>query len=123
MNCGIEKDSAATRIAGVTASVFFQPQNIHSMKKGIRNEKGTDWMPIALPRVMASMPEEDTRPWIGAPMAPKATVAVLANSAIAAEVRGEKPKPINMADTTATGVPKPAAPSKKAPKQKAIKRI
>src|SRR5471030_1872985 len=117
MNCGMEKDSAATRIAGSTASVFFQPQNIHSMKNGIMIEKGTDWMPIALPRVMASMPEEATRPWIGAPMASKATVAVLANRAMAAAVRGEKLRPISMADTTATGVPKPAAPSKKAPKQ------
>ncbi len=60
---------------------------------------------------------------IGAPMAPKATVAVLANSAMAAEVRGEKPRPISMAEHTATGVPKPAAPSKKAPKQKGISRI
>ena len=54
-------------------------------------------------------------------MAPKATVAVLANSAMAAEVSGEKPRPISMAAHTATGVPKPAAPSKKAPKQKGIR--
>ena len=60
---------------------------------------------------------------MGAPMAPKATVAVLANSAMAAEVSGEKPRPIIMALQTATGVPKPAAPSKKAPKQKQISRI
>src|ERR1700759_3360360 len=123
MNCGIEKDRAATRMAGVTAKVFFQPQNTQSMKKGIRKEKGTDWTPIALPRVMVSMPEEADRPMIGAPMAPKATVAVLANNAMAAEVRGEKPRPIIMAAQTATGVPKPAAPSKKAPKQKQINRI
>src|SRR5579883_639843 len=123
MNCGMEKDKAATRMAGVTAKVFFQPQNTHSMKKGIRKEKGTDWMPIALPKVAVSIPEEAERPMIGAPMAPKATVAVLANSAIAAEVRGEKPRPIIMAAQTATGVPKPAAPSKKAPKQKQINKI
>ena len=34
---------------------------------------------------------------------------------------GEKPKPINIAAVTATGVPKPAAPSKNAPKLKAMK--
>ncbi|MNN67833.1 hypothetical protein D3C81_1834890 [compost metagenome] len=33
---------------------------------------------------------------------------------------GEKPSPIRIAPVTATGVPKPAAPSKNAPKQKAI---
>lgn len=34
---------------------------------------------------------------------------------------GEKPRPMRIAAVTATGVPKPAAPSKKAPKQNAIK--
>src|SRR3569833_1071908 len=123
MNCGIAKDKAATRTAGVTAKVFFQPQNTHSMKKGIRNEKGTDWMPIALPKVTVSMPEEADRPMIGAPLAPNATVAVLAKSAMAAEVSGEKPRPIIMALQTATGVPKPAAPSKQAPKHKQLNRL
>jgi hypothetical protein len=37
-----------------------------------------------------------------------------------AAASGEKPKPISMAPVTATGVPKPEAPSKKAPKAKAI---
>ena len=35
---------------------------------------------------------------------------------------GRKPSPMRMAAETATGVPKPAAPSKKAPKEKAISR-
>ena len=35
---------------------------------------------------------------------------------------GEKPRPIRIAPVTATGVPKPDAPSKKAPKAKAISR-
>jgi hypothetical protein len=33
---------------------------------------------------------------------------------------GEKPSPIRIAAVTATGVPNPEAPSKKAPKQKAM---
>ena len=33
---------------------------------------------------------------------------------------GAKPRPISIAPVTATGVPKPAAPSKKAPKEKAM---
>jgi hypothetical protein len=46
----------------------------------------------------------------------------LAISDSPAAASGEKPSPINMAPVTATGVPKPEAPSKKAPKQKAISR-
>ena len=56
----------------------------------------------------------------GVPNAPKATGAVLAISDRPDAASGEKPRPIRMAAVTATGVPKPAAPSKKAPKQKAI---
>ncbi|MNL35303.1 hypothetical protein D3C87_1573280 [compost metagenome] len=54
------------------------------------------------------------------PSAPKATGAVLAISARPEAANGEKPRPIRIAPVTATGVPKPAAPSKNAPKQKAI---
>jgi hypothetical protein len=35
---------------------------------------------------------------------------------------GEKPIPMRMAAVTATGVPKPAAPSKNAPTEKAMRR-
>ena len=56
----------------------------------------------------------------GVPSAPKATGAVLAISDRPEAASGEKPRPISSAAVTATGVPKPAAPSKKAPKAKAI---
>ena len=56
----------------------------------------------------------------GVPSAPKATGAVLAMSDRPEAASGEKPSPISMAAVTATGVPKPAAPSKKAPRQKAM---
>ena len=59
---------------------------------------------------------------MGAPSAPNATVAVSARSDMPAAASGEKPSPISIAALTATGVPKPAAPSKKAPKQKAMSR-
>ena len=68
------------------------------------------------------MPVALASPWIGAPSAPKATGAVFAISERPEAARGEKPNPINIAAVTAIGVPKPAAPSKKAPKQKAISR-
>ncbi|MNG11738.1 hypothetical protein D3C84_953000 [compost metagenome] len=44
----------------------------------------------------------------------------MAISASPEAARGEKPRPMRIAPVTATGVPNPAAPSKKAPKQKAI---
>ena len=57
---------------------------------------------------------------IGVPSAPKATGAVLAISDRPEAASGEKPRPISIAAVTATGVPKPAAPSKKAPKLNAM---
>ena len=62
----------------------------------------------------------EARPWIGVPSAPKATGAVLAISERPEAASGEKPSPIRTAPVIATGVPKPEAPSKKAPKANAI---
>src|SRR3954464_7525139 len=55
-------------------------------------------------------------------MEPNATGAVFANTQMPAAWKGEKPRPLKIAAATATGVPKPAAPSRNAPKAKAIKR-
>ncbi len=55
-------------------------------------------------------------------MAPKATGAVLATRQTPAAYSGLKPSPASIAAVIATGVPKPAAPSRKAPKEKAISR-
>ena len=57
----------------------------------------------------------------GMPIEPKATGDVLANRQMAAALNGENPKPVNIAAATATGVPKPAAPSTNAPNAKPIK--
>ncbi len=59
---------------------------------------------------------------IGVPSAPNATGAVLAMSESPAAQSGEKPRPMRIAAVTATGVPKPAAPSKNAPKLNATSR-
>ena len=56
----------------------------------------------------------------GVPIAPKATGEVLAIRQMAAAWKGENPSPLNIAAATATGVPKPEAPSMNAPKAKAI---
>ncbi len=59
---------------------------------------------------------------IGVPNAPKATGAVFAISESPEAWSGENPRAISKPPVTATGVPKPAAPSTKAPKLKAIRR-
>ena len=69
-----------------------------------------------------SMPVTPDRAMMGVPSAPKATGAVLAMSDNPEAASGPKPRPMRIAAVTATGVPKPAAPSKNAPKEKAIRR-
>jgi len=57
------------------------------------------------------------------PMAPKATGAVLAIRHSPAAYSGLKPRPTSSAAVMATGAPKPAAPSRKAPKAKPTSNI
>jgi hypothetical protein len=56
---------------------------------------------------------------MGMAIAPKATGAVLATSAIDAALIGLKPSAISITALIATGVPKPASASISAPKQNA----
>src|SRR6266702_6305509 len=56
----------------------------------------------------------------GMPMDPNATGAVFASRQIDEAYSEEKPRPTIIAAATATGVPKPAQPSIKAPNAKAI---
>ena len=56
----------------------------------------------------------------GMPMDPNATGAVLASRQMPAAKNGSKPRPASIAPDTATGAPKPAAPSMKAPNEKAM---
>ena len=60
---------------------------------------------------------------IGMPSDPPATGNVFPTRPITEAASGGKPNPIMMAAHTATGVPRPAAPSKKALKAKAMSRI
>jgi hypothetical protein len=57
---------------------------------------------------------------IGVASAPKATGAVLAIRATAAAFTGLKPIAISITTVMATGVPKPASASSRAPKQNAM---
>ena len=57
------------------------------------------------------------------PSDPNATGAVFAINARTAAMIGSKPSPASIAAVMATGAPKPAIPSIKAPKQNATRRI
>ncbi len=57
---------------------------------------------------------------IGVASAPKATGAVFAIRATAAALTGRKPSAISITTVIATGVPKPASASSRAPKQNAM---
>ena len=58
---------------------------------------------------------------IGVPTAPQATGAVLAIKQSVAAWKGSKPRPMRNEPAIATGAPPPPVPSRKAPKQKAIR--
>ena len=57
---------------------------------------------------------------IGMPNPPNATGAVLASSASAAAYKGSNPSPAMREAVIATGAPKPAVASRRAPKTKVI---
>ena len=89
-------------------------------QNGTISEKMGSWRPTIALNTRASI---DVTPWsamIGVPSAPKATGAVLAMSDSADASSAGNPRPMRIAPVTATGVPKPAAPSKNAPKQNAM---
>ena len=65
-------------------------------------------------------PVISARVTIGTAIAPKATGAVLATSATEAALMGWKPSVMSITAVMATGVPKPASASSRAPKQKAM---
>ena len=73
------------------------------------------------PSVSGSSPVILASVVIGTAMAPKATGAVLATRATDAALTGRIPTAMSMTAVTATGVPKPASASSRAPKQKAMR--
>ena len=79
------------------------------------------WRPTMAPRVSGSRPVILASVVIGTAIAPNATGAVLATRATEAALTGRIPTAISMTAVTATGVPKPASASRRAPKQKAMR--
>ena len=96
-----------------------QPANAHTSQNGTITEKNGSCRPTIALRANRSSPVTLCSAMIGVPSAPKATGAVLAMSDRPDAASGGKPSPMRIAPVTATGVPKPDAPSKNAPKQNA----
>src|SRR5262245_49410164 len=119
-NCVTPNDNPQTRAAGQISLVARQPANAQISQNGTITENTGSWRPTMAPSASPSSPVAAVRPTIGVPSAPKATGAVLAISERPAAASGEKPRPIRIAPVTATGVPKPDAPSKQAPNANAI---
>ena len=83
-------------------------------------ETGAQIRPTHCDSVSSSMPVVPASVTTGMPIEPKATGAVFASKQMPAAKNGENPSPVSIAAATATGVPKPAAPSTNAPNANAI---
>ena len=113
-------ETAVTRTAGQTPSAPFQPEiKIVSQKGRIRVRTGSWWTTMR-PISTGSTPDVCPAVTIGMPMLPKATGALLASRQRLAAYSGWNPSPTSIPVVIATGAPKPAHPSRNAPKQNAI---
>ena len=119
-NCGIAKVTPVTRIAGQIPLTPFQPAKAQISQNGTSTEKNGSCRPTIADSASSSRPVTLASVMTGVPSAPYATGAVFAIRDRPDAASGEKPSPMRIAPVTATGVPNPAAPSKKAPKAKAI---
>jgi hypothetical protein len=84
------------------------------------SETGAQMRPTHADSSASGSPVVPASVTIGMPIDPNATGAVFASMQMPAAKNGEKPRPVSMAAATATGVPKPAAPSMNAPNANAI---
>ncbi|MDT4839406.1 hypothetical protein FQZ97_731960 [compost metagenome] len=110
----------ATSRAGQVSRMPRQPSIIATSQNGTMTDSSGSWRPAMAPILKASTPDTWPATMIGMPSAPKATGAVLAIRHRPAAYSGLKPRPTSRAAVIATGAPKPAAPSRKAPNEKPI---
>src|SRR4029453_13123395 len=121
-NCTRPKETPTVSAAGQTSKVALRPAIAQTSQKGISRAKKGSWRPTIALRVLTGSLVTPARVRTGVPRAPNATGAVLPISDSPAAGNGRKPSPISMAALIATGVPNPAEPSTKAPKQNATNR-
>ena len=95
---------------------------IVTKKPGTKTDRKGSCRPTILLIAMASIPLTCPPTRMGIPREPKATGDVLATKQRTAAYNGLNPSPTSIAAVIATGAPKPAAPSRNAPKEKPIRR-
>ena len=122
MNWVIANPPPETKIAGNVSLIPLKPSTINTIRNAIITVTRHKINDVFLPRVNASKSVKVAGTVTGIPIAPYAPPAMLATKQIAADCKGLKPKPTKIAAVIATGAPNPAAPSRKALNENAIKR-
>ncbi len=102
-----------------TSQVLRHEVSVATSQNGITSDRMGRILPAVALRALTSRSVTALSVRIGMPMPPQATGAVLAIRHSRAAWKGRKPRPTRNAAEIATGAPKPAAPSIRAPKQKA----
>src|SRR5205809_1408360 len=108
-------DAPTTRMAGSTSTVSDQLTIARTSQKGTMMPVMGRMRPIMALKSDSGRPDTAASVCTGVPIAPHATGDVLASRLSAAAWNGWNPNPIMKAPAIATGAPKPAAPSMKAP--------
>ncbi len=109
-----------TSAAGQTARTPRMPSTMPTRISGTNTASRGVWRPTIAPRSSFGRSVREASVTIGVAIAPNATGAVLATSATAAACSGLKPTAISITAVIATGAPKPASASSRAPKQNAM---
>ena len=114
----IANEPPATITAGQVSFTPRQPSIIAMIQKRTIMVRNGSWRPTIWPISKLSRPVTWPATRIGIPIAPNATGAVFTIRHRPAAYSGLKPSPTSSAAVIATGAPKPAAPSRNAPKEK-----
>ena len=114
----IANEPPATITAGQVSLMPRQPSIIAMIQNSTIMVRNGSWRPTIWPMAKLSIPVTWPATRIGMPIAPKATGAVLTIRHRPAAYSGLNPRPTSSAAVIATGAPKPAAPSRKAPNEK-----
>ncbi len=99
-----------------------RPSTSHTSTSGTTRASSGVWRPTTDATESSGSPVTWASVTTGVPIAPNATGAVLATSATTAARTGSKPRATSITAEIATGAPKPARASSRAPKQNATTR-
>jgi hypothetical protein len=121
-SCVSPKTVPASRVGSQMPAMTPEPPRAYMKKTGITITSGVQIAPTSALSWESESPVVAASVTTGMPIEPNATGTVFASKQIADALKGENPRPTSMVAAIATGVPNPAAPSRKPPKAKAISR-